>query len=197
MITRQQALDLLHSKMQSQNLRRHCYSVEAAMRTLARELPTINKQLTTTKEDEERWGIVGLLHDGDYEFTKTDPGNHAKLMAQWVRELGETDEELLTGIESHGWFHEGKPPQTQMQWCLFCCDELTGLIVATALVQPSRKLADVTAEKVLKKFPQKSFAAGVKREGIKMCEEKLETPLEKFVEIVLVAMQEISSEIGL
>lgn len=196
-ITRQQALDLLHAKMQSQNLRRHCYCVEAAMRALCRELPTYNKQLTTTKEGEECWGIVGLLHDGDYELTKNDSGNHAKMMADWVRELGETDKEFLTGIESHGWFHQGKLPETQMQWALFCSDELTGLIVATALVQPGKKLADVTAEKILRKFPEKNFAAGVKREDVKMCEEKLGVPLEKFVGIVLSAMQGIASDIGL
>lgn len=196
MTTRQQALGLLHSKMESTNLRRHCYCVEAAMRGLCKK---IGKQEDGEKSkiNEDRWGIVGLLHDGDYEFTKTDPGNHARLMANWVRELGETDEELLTGIESHGWFHQGKLPQTQMQWCLFCCDELTGLIVATTLVQPTKKLADVTVEKILKKFPEKNFAAGVKREDIKMCEEKLGIPLEKFVGIVLKSMQEIAPELGL
>lgn len=187
MITRQQALDLLHSKMQNQNLRRHCYSVEVAMRALAKHF----------KASEEKWGIVGLLHDGDYEFTKADPVSHAKLMAQWVRDLGETDEELLTGIESHGWFHEGKLPQTQMQWSLFCCDELTGLIVATTLVQPTKKLADVTVDKILRKFPEKNFAAGVKREDIKMCEEKLNIPLDKFIGIVLTGMQAIAAELGL
>lgn len=187
MITRQQALDLLHSKMQSQNLRRHSYSVEAAMRALAQHLDANAK----------KWGIVGLLHDGDYEFTKTDPANHAKLMANWVRDLSETDEELLTGIESHGWFHEGKLPQTQMQWALFCCDELTGLIVATTLVQPDKKLADVTVEKVLSKFKTKSFAAGLKREDIIKCEGKLGLSLEKFVDIVLKGMQAIATELGL
>ena len=108
-LNRDQAWDLLTSKMQSQNLRRHCLSVEVVMRVLARHF----------KADEEKWGIVGLLHDGDYEFTKEDPANHAKLMADWVRQLGETDTELLEGIESHGWFHQGKQAQTQMQWALF------------------------------------------------------------------------------
>lgn len=198
MITRQQALDLLHSKMQNQNLRRHCYSVEAAMRGLAQYFR--NQEVGSNGESNingDVWGIVGLLHDGDYEFSKTDPANHAKLMADWVRELGETDGELLTGIESHGWFHQGKLPQTQMQWSLFCCDELTGLIVATTLVQPGKKLADVTVEKVLKKFPEKNFAAGVKREDVKMCEGKLGIPLPEFVGVVLLSMQGISSEIGL
>jgi predicted hydrolase (HD superfamily) len=148
-------------------------------------------------EDENKWEIVGLLHDGDYEFTKEDLGRHAKLMADWVRELGETDEELLTGIESHGWFHEGKLPKTKMQWALYCCDELTGLIVAVALVRPSKKLADVTVENILDKWNSKSFAAGVKREDIEYCEKELEIPLKDFIGIALKAMQGISSELGL
>ncbi len=186
-LSRQQFVDLLHAKMQSQNLRRHCYSVEAAMRALAKRFGG----------DQDKWGIVGLLHDGDYEFTKEDPANHAKMMADWVRELGETDKELLTGIESHGWFHQGKLPETQMQWSLFCCDELTGLIVAVALVQPTKKLADVTVEKVLSKFKIMAFAAGAKREDIQMCEEKLSLPLPEFVKIVLAGMQAIAPDLGL
>ena len=149
------------------------------------------------KEDEDKWGIVGLLHDGDYEFTKEDPGNHAKLMASWVRELGETDNELLTGIESHGWFHQGKLPQTNMQWSLFCCDELTGLIIAVTLVRPEKKLSLVTVDNVLSKWNQKAFAAGVKREDIEKCDKELGIPLKEFVKIVLGAMQGISSELGL
>lgn len=187
MISRQEALELLHSKMQSVNLRKHCYAVEAVMRTLAKHFA----------EDKEKWGIVGLLHDGDYEFTKENPGNHAKLMANWVRELGETDEELLTGIESHGWFHQGKFPQTKMQWSLFCCDELTGLVIAVTLVRPSKKLADMTVENILDKWNQKSFAAGVKREDIEKCEKELGVPLKEFIGIALKAMQGIHEELGL
>lgn len=187
MISRDQAWKLLTEKMQSQNLRRHCLSVEAVMRALAKHF----------EASAEKWGIVGLLHDGDYELTKEDPANHAKLMADWVRELGETDQELLEGIESHGWFHQGRQAQTQMQWALFCCDELTGLIVACALVLPSKKLADLSVESILKKFPQKSFAAGVKREDIQKCEEHLGIKLEAFVSLALSAMQGIASEISL
>ena len=187
MITRDQAWKLLIEKMQNQNLRRHCLSVEAVMRALAKHFGG----------DEEKWGIVGLLHDGDYEFTKEDPANHAKLMANWVRDLGETDQELLEGIESHGWFHQGKFAQTQMQWSLFCCDELTGLIVACALVLPSKHLSDLSVLSVLKKFSQKSFAAGVKREDIQQCEEHLGIKLEDFVSLALSAMQSIAPKIGL
>ncbi len=187
---RSRAVNLLHSKMQSVNLRRHCYSVEVVMRALA-------SRFQLPDSDVQRWGIVGLLHDGDYEITKDDPGNHAKLMAKWVTDSGETDEELLTGIESHGWFHEGKLPQTKMQWALYCCDELTGLIVATTLVRPSKKMAKVTVENILDKWNQKSFAAGVKREDIEKCEKELGIPLKEFIAIALRAMQGISSELGL
>ncbi len=187
MISKDKALELLHSKMQSVNLRKHCYSVAAVMKSLASHFG----------EDESKWEIVGLLHDGDYEFTKTDPGNHAKLMANWVRDLGETDEELLTGIESHGWFHEGKSPKTKMQWSLFCCDELTGLIIAVTLVRPDKKLASVTVENVLSKWNSKSFAAGVKREDIENCDKELGIKLQDFIATALSAMQGISSELGL
>jgi len=182
-ITRQQALDLLYSKMQSVNLRRHCLSVEAAMKALG--------------NNSDVWGIVGLLHDGDYEQTKEDMANHSVLMAKWLRELGETDEVVLRGIESHGASHRGIEPTNQMEWSLFCCDELTGLIVATALVMPNKKLSEVTVFAVLKKFKSPNFAAGAKREDIIKCEEKLNIKLDKFIEIVLRGMQSISSDLGL
>lgn len=197
MISRQKALELLHSKMESQNLRKHCYSVGAVMRALAIHFYPKAMKKAEGRELVERWEIVGLLHDGDYEFTKDDHANHAKLMAQWVRDLGEIDEELLTGIESHGWFHEGKLPQTKMQWSLFCCDELTGLIIAVTLVRPEKKISLVTVENVLSKWNQKSFAAGVKREDIENCEKELGIPLKEFIQIALTAMQGISRELGL
>ncbi len=187
MISKEKALELLHSKMQNVNLRKHCYGVAAVMRALAKHFD----------EDENRWEIVGLLHDGDYEFTKEDPSNHAKLMANWVRELGETDKELLEGIESHGWFHEGKKPKTKMQWSLFCCDELTGLIIAVTLVRPEKKLSLVTVDNVLSKWNAKSFAAGVKREDIENCEKELGIKLPDFIQIALSAMQGISKELEL
>jgi predicted hydrolase (HD superfamily) len=101
-------------------------------------------------------------------------------------------------IRSHNYTHTGhNPPGNLLEWSLFCSDELTGLITACALVQPSKKLSDVTLESVLKKFSQKSFAAGAKREDIQMCEQKLNIPLPDFVKIVLLAMQSIAPELGL
>ncbi len=179
---------MLHQNMTNQNLRRHCYAVEAVMKVLAKKLGG----------DGEKWGIVGLLHDGDYEKTKEKPEQHTLLMHQWLQEIGETDQEILEAILSHNYEHTGKnQPKNKLEWSLYCCDELTGFIVAIALVMPDRKLSSVTVDSVLKKFPQKAFAAAVKREQIAMCEEKLSIPLEEFVKIALEAMQGISGELGL
>lgn len=188
MLSRDQAWQLLTSKLQNQNLRRHCLSVEAVMRALARHFAA----------PEKKWGLVGLLHDGDYEISKDDPSQHTLLMADWLKAIGETDPEILSAILSHNYAHTGQnPPQNQLEWSLYCCDELTGLIVAVALVMPSKKLADVTVAAVLKKFPQKAFAAGVHREQITACEDKLNIKLDDFIQISLSAMQHISSQIGL
>lgn len=188
MITRQQSLDLLHSHMQNANLRRHCYAVEAVMRALARHF----------SEDEEVWGITGLLHDADYELTKGDFSKHVVTVIGWLKEMN-IKEEIITSIYSHGWKHvEGCPkPQSKMDWSLYCCDDLTGLIVAVAMVRPDRKLSSVTVESVLKKWSNKSFAAGAKREQIEECEKKLGIKLADFIGIALSAMQGISDDLGL
>ena len=200
MISREKALEILQQNMQNQNLRRHCYAVEAVMRALARKLKT------EEKINEEKWGIVGLLHDADYEKTKEKPEEHTLLVYRWLEEalrqaqgkLGETDQEILEAILSHNYEHTGKnQPKNELEWSLYCCDELTGFIVAIALVMPDKKLSSVTVESILKKFPQKAFAAAVKREQIAMCQEKLGIPLPEFVKIALEAMQGISGELGL
>ena len=188
MITREKALELLHKNMQNINLRRHCYAVEAVMRVLAKRF----------KEDEEKWGIVGLLHDGDYEKTKDTPEKHTLLMVEWLKEAGETDEEILSAILSHNYAHTGEnPPKNKLEWSLYCCDELRGFIVAVALVRPDKKLASVTVDSILKKWNQKAFAAGVKREQIEECKTRLEILLEDFIETTLTAMQAISQDLGL
>lgn len=188
MISRDQAWQLLTEKMQNQNLRRHCLSVEAAMKSLARHF----------REDEDLWDIVGLLHDGDYEISKSTPGQHTLLMHQWLLDLGETREEILSAILSHNFTHTGQhPPGNNLEWSLYCCDELTGFIVAVALMTPSKTLAEVTVEKVLKKLDQKAFAAAVDRQQIAQCDTRLGIELSEFVRIVLSAMQGVSSRIGL
>lgn len=185
---REESLNLLHSHMQNPNLRRHCYSVEAVMRALARHFG----------EDEEIWGIVGLLHDGDYEETKNDPKQHTLKMATWLKEAGETNQSILAAILSHNFAHTGQnEPNNNLEWSLYCCDELTGLIVAVALVRPEKKLNAVTVDSVMKKWDVKAFAAGVHREQIKTCEEKLGIKLEEFIRLALTAMQSIHEELGL
>ncbi len=187
MLNRQQAMALLHSHMKNENLRRHCYSVEIVMKALAKHF----------KADEEKWAIVGLLHDGDYEECKNNPSQHTLLMAEWLKEMGETDKELLAAILSHNFVHTGQnQPQNNLEWSLYCCDELTGLIVAIALVK-GKSLNNVSVESILKKFPEKNFAAGVDREQIGRCEEKLGIKLTDFIAIALTAMQSISKELGL
>lgn len=188
-MNRQVALDLLHEKMQNQNLRRHCYAVEVVMKALANHF----------KENEEEWGIAGLIHDVDYEQVKdTAKIDHTIVALKWLEELG-ASEDIKGAVAAHAWnFVENAPkPQTPMQWSLYCCDELTGFIVAVALVKPDKKLASVNIDSVLSKWKQKSFAGGVHREQIEICEKELGIPLPEFIDISLRAMQSISSELGL
>ena len=187
MLTKKEALDLLNEKMQNQNLRKHCWAVGAVMRAIAEKFG----------EDADKWEVVGILHDGDYEKTKDTPEKHTILMHEWLKEKG-ADEEILNAILSHNYAHTGNnPPANKMEWALYCCDELTGLIIAVTLVRPEKKLSAVTVDNILGKWNEKSFAAGVDRKQIEMCEEKLGIPLKEFVGIALGAMQGISSDLGL
>ncbi len=187
-ISRVDALKLVNEKLTSPHLRKHSLAVEAAMKGLARHFGG----------DESRWGMVGLLHDIDWDATKDSPDQHTRQTIAWLKELGNTDTELHTAILSHNHHHNGEgEPSSKMEWALYTCDELTGFIVARALVLPTKKLADVTPESVIKKFPSKSFAAGVNRLQIQMCEEKLGIKLIDFVGIVLKSMQEISDDLSL
>jgi len=191
MITRDKAHKLLIEKLPNEGLIRHCLAVEATMRALAVRLK---------HEDEiELWGIAGLLHDMDWEATRQDIAAHTRKTCEWIDETDDSDnKELKRLILSHNYKNIAEPePTNDAQWALYTCDELTGFITAYALILPSKKLADVKVKSVLKRFPQKSFAAGVHREQIKLCEEKLNIPIEEFVELTLGAMQGIAGEIGL
>jgi len=188
-MTREEALKLLHEHMKNQNLRRHCYAVEVVMKSLAKRFG----------EDEKKWGIAGLLHDADYEETKDiAKTEHTKRTLKWLEKL-DAHSDVKDAIAAHAWnFVDGAPkPLTKMQWSLYTCDELTGLIVAVALVKPDKKLASVTADSVIKKWTQKSFAAGVDRKQIEMCKSELNIPLREFIELSIKAMQGISSQLGL
>ncbi len=185
MIAREEALKLLHEYMQSTNLRRHCYAVEAVMRALAKHFG----------EDEDLWGITGLIHDLDYEkYPKEHPNFSIKIF-----EEKKYPKELIQAVKAHAWgYKEGLPqPQSKFEWSLYCCDELTGFIVAVTLTRPDKKLSSVKLESIKKKWKEKSFAKGVERDQIELCKEKLDIPLDEFIQIALSAMQDIHEELGL
>lgn len=185
MITKQKALDILHENIHNKNLRKHHYGVAVAMKKLARELGG----------DPEVWETVGLLHDADYEQTKDQMARHTLLLAEILADE-DVGEDVIRSIQSHASEYSGVEPTTLMDYALLSCDDLTGLIVAAALVHPG-KLAGVTVDSVLKKFRSKSFAASVDREKILKCEENLNVPLEQFIDWVLEAMQEEAELLGL
>ncbi len=193
-MTRNQALKLLHDNVANVNLRRHCYAVESVMGVLYQRLEGGHKSET----EKNNWLIAGLLHDSDYELTKSDTQSHTKKVIEWLRNT-DAAADIRDAIASHAWgFVDGAPqPATKMQWALYCCDELTGLIVAVALVKPDKKLASVSVDSVMGKWNSKSFAAGVNRKQIEICEERLNIPLREFIQIALSAMQGIHEDLGL
>lgn len=192
--SKDQAVILMSSKIANKGLQNHCLSVGMAMKSLA---------MYFHAEDADLWELAGILHDADWEVTKQDISKHTRETVRWIEESANPkakDEtaKLIRLILSHNCHDNGEPmPQSLAEWSLYCCDELTGLIVATTLIMPSKKLSDVTTESVIKKINSKNFAAVVDREGIRMCEEKLGIPLADFVRMVLEEMQAESSVIGL
>ncbi len=184
-MTRQKAFDLLQKNLSSPNLIKHSLAVEAVMRELADHF----------NQDRERWGMAGLLHDIDYERTKNNPEQHSLVGAEMIREMG-LDAEIIQAVKAHNEIH-GIKPESLMGKALFCIDSLTGLIVASTLVLPSRKINDLKADSVLKHFQQKSFARGVNRENIDKSKEYLNFSREELVALALSAMQKISAELAL
>jgi putative nucleotidyltransferase with HDIG domain len=184
MLTRAQAFDLVKTNVFKKNVVFHMIAVEAVMRELAKQLG----------EDEERWGLVGLLHDIDYEQTEKTPENHS-LVAENI--LGNVvDADTIRAIKSHNFEHTGVRPENKMEKGLIAADAVSGLIIACALVMPSKKLADVKAESISKKFKDKDFARGAHRERILFCEQ-IGVPKEKLFEIALKGLKESALEIGL
>ncbi|MBI4101536.1 MAG: HDIG domain-containing protein [Candidatus Nealsonbacteria bacterium] len=184
-MTRTEALGLLRENLSNQNLQKHCLALEAIMRALACHF----------NEDQEKWGLAGLLHDIDYEKVKNDLSQHSLTGAKMLEDFG-VEADICQAVKTHNEAH-GLPPETLMAKSLFVADPLTGLIVASALVLPSKKIADLTPENVLNRFGEKSFARGANREIIVKCENLLDLKLEEFVKIGLEAMQKISSELNL
>lgn len=184
-MTRNEAWELVQQKVQGQFLRNHLLASEAIMRALARKFG----------EDEEVWGMTGLVHDIDWELTEPTPEQHSIIGSQWLKEAG-FPPEVVEAVRVHNHMH-GFEPKTRLEKSLWCAEELTGLIVAAALVQPDKKLASVKASSVRKKFKEKSFAAGVNREIIAKCQDMIGLTLDELIELELNAMQSIAPTLGL
>jgi putative nucleotidyltransferase with HDIG domain len=182
--TRQEALELLHQYNGSDSLRKHAYSVEGVMRYIARKLG----------EDEEKWGIIGLIHDLDYEKF---PDQHCKKTGELLREKG-WPEEYIRAAVSHGWgICSEVKPETRLEKYLYTIDELTGLVVTTALIRPSKSVLDVQVKSVKNKWKDKRFAAGVDRSIIEKGVEMLQVGLDELIDDTIKGMQEVAEPIGL
>jgi putative nucleotidyltransferase with HDIG domain len=183
-MTREEALNSVKINVENENLIKHMLATEAIMRALARCLGG----------DEEEWGLAGLLHDIDMGLTQGDMRTHSKLGADLAKEMG-ANEAVVHAILCHNEAH-GIPRETKLDEALFCVDPLTGLITATALVRPDKKLASLEAKSIIKKFKQKGFAAGVDRQQISLCS-KIGIEFDHFIELGLAAMQTIAVDLGL
>jgi putative nucleotidyltransferase with HDIG domain len=184
-MNREQAVELLHEYIKSPNMLNHCYASEAVMRALARRLG----------RDEEKWGLAGLLHDLDVEKVAGDMYIHGKETARILNEL-KVEGDVVDAIRMHNEFSAGEKRSLEFQHALAAGETITGLIVATTLVYPDKKLAAVQPKSVIKRMKEQKFAASVRRENIMECE-KIGIPLPEFVELSIRAMQGISGQIGL
>ena len=185
--TREQALAHLREYNKDESHIKHALAVEAAMKYFARQ----------SQEDEEKWGIVGLLHDIDWEHTEQAPEKHTHLAALWLKEKGYADD-IIRAVQAHGWgLTSDVEPHTLMEKTLFAVDELTGLIIAAALVRPSKSLQDLQVKSVKKKWKDKAFARGVDRDVIQKGVDMLDMSLDEMIDGVLEALRPIEEELGL
>jgi putative nucleotidyltransferase with HDIG domain len=182
--TYNEALTLLKEFNQTDSLIKHAYAVEGAMRYIA----------STMGEDEEKWGIIGLVHDLDYERF---PEQHCRKSREMLEERG-WPQEYVRAVVSHGWdICSDVEPQTNLEKTLFAVDELTGLVVAVALVRPSKSLADLEVKSVMKKWKDKCFAAGVNRSVIEKGTAMLGIELSELIVRTIMGMRKVADKIGL
>ncbi len=192
MISREEALKLIRKYIKTENTVKHMIALEVIMKELAKRFEP---------DKQEEWGLAGLLHDLDYEIVdqQTYEGHGLKTTELLKQEGVELPETVVRGILAHNADNLGDDymPKSKLEWSMFIADSLTGLIVATALVRPSKKLEEVELKSLKKKFKQPSFAAGTRREQIALCEEKLGIPLDEFMQLSLNAMKGSARELGL
>jgi putative nucleotidyltransferase with HDIG domain len=182
--TYDEALSLLKEFNKSESLLKHAYSIEGVMRHMARK----------RGEDEEKWGIIGLIHDLDYERF---PEQHCKKSREILEER-DWPEEYIRAIVSHGWgICSDVEPQVEMEKILYTVDELTGLITAVAIIRPSKSVADLETKSVMKKWKDKSFATGVNRSVIEKGTAMLGLELRELIADVIMGMRSVAVRIGL
>ncbi|SCG83019.1 metal dependent phosphohydrolase [Proteiniborus sp. DW1] len=178
-MNREEALKHLKENIKNKNLLKHMYATEAVMRGLAERFG----------EDKDRWGIAGLVHDIDYDTTADDPQKHSLVGGAMLEELG-YDKDIVYAIKAHNKVH-GLERKSLMDKALFCTDPLTGLIVASALISPAKKLHAIDTQFVINRFHEKTFAKGANREQISACSD-LGLTLEEFISIGLDSMRQIN-----
>lgn len=185
MLSRAEALELLEREIEADALRKHMLAVAAIMAAIA-------AKLAVSEEEQENWLLAGLLHDLDYELTQNEFEKHALITAELL--AGKLPAECLEAIKAHN-PRTGCAPTSEMARALIAADALAGLIIPTALMMPSRKLADVRVQSLTKKFKDKSFARTVSRDKIMSCESLGLTRNELFA-LALDALQPLSAELG-
>jgi len=182
--TREESFELLKKYNQTESLIKHALAVEGVMRFMARK----------RNADEEKWGVVGLIHDLDYEQF---PDQHCKKTEEILRQ-NSWPEEYIRAVVSHGWgICTDVKPETEMEKVLYAIDELTGLVVTTALVRPSKSVMDVKTKSVKKKWKDKRFAAGVNRSIIEKGADMLGVEIAELISDTIAGMREVAGEIGL
>lgn len=183
--------EILYKELEN-NIAKHSIALSACMKELAKK--------TGNENEAEKWEIAGLIHDLDYSPDYKTEDHTLKTAEVLAKYNINVDDEIFDIVKAHAPKLSGVDPKSAAQWSIFCADSLTGLIVAVALVYPSKKIADVKLSSVMKRFlKEPRFAAGTRREEVKMCENKdgLNMALEQFMEICLRAMQGVAEEIGL
>lgn len=184
MISREEAYKLLKKYLKNQNLIKHSIAVEAILADMAKRL----------NKDEHLWRITGILHDLDYEYTKEEPEKHATMSTQILDGL--LPEQAINAIKAHNYMHTSQVPSTSLDKSLIAADAVSGLIIATALIIPSKKLIDVRIETLYNKFKDKSFAAGCNRKRIELCTD-VGIELPSFLKLSLESLQLVSDDLGL
>ncbi len=184
MITLEEARSLLRKEITENNLLKHCIAVSAIMKGLAKKL----------NEDELLWQITGLLHDIDYEQTKNNHAQHGLIAAEMLKEKLPSD--ALQAIKAHNFENTSVLPKSKIDIALIAADSISGLIIATALIYPSKKLEEVKVKSITKRFKKKDFARNCNREKMLYCE-KLNINFPEFAEIALNSLKKIHAELGL